>query len=78
MFKVLVSSIEFKEFTDYIIHSNQSSGNICTINQQYPNAKLTIRLLARSEPITGLFQISLVNKDELAALIHLSQGLIID
>ena len=77
-FKELMNSMEYKEFVDFVSHSNLLSGDICSVDPKYPNAKLIIKLLARSEPITGLFQISLLKSDELEAFIQLSQGIEID
>ena len=47
--------------------------NITSINLKYPNVKKIIELLNRSEPITGLFQFSLLTNTELRSVVELSK-----
>ena len=74
VFKSVIKSIP-DEFANYIVYTaSVREHNIVVINSNYPDAKNVILLLCHSEPITGLFQFSLLSKDEKKAIVLLSQG----
>ena len=70
----MVHSLESRELTDFIFFVNSIVAEVNLVNPKYPNAKVIIELLARSEPITGLFPTSLLCDNEKKALVQLSLG----
>ena len=44
------------------------------LNPEYGNVKKTIQLLSRNEPITGIFQFSILDNDERTTVALLSNG----
>ena len=76
-FKIL-NLIRSRELINFIFHANCVIDEVYLIDPKYPNAKLIIELLSRSEPITGLIQFSLLNISEMTAVMQLSHGSSID
>ena len=74
----MISSLKFKEFTDYLIFANSVREELYAVDYSYPNAKVLIELLSRAEPITGLFPISILDDQEMKAIVQLSHGTPID
>ena len=74
IFKSVIKSIP-NEFANYIVYTTiVHEHNIVNLNSNYPGAKHVILLLCHSEPITGLFQFSLLSNDERKVIVSLSQG----
>ena len=64
-----------KEFAEYIVYTTSiSKGKVIDVSQSYPNARSVIEFICHSEPLTGLFQFSLLNSNERKATVLLSQG----
>ena len=63
---------------DYIRHSNTYKEDIVNICQSFPNVKSIVNLLRRPEPITGLFQFSILTSAEQQSVVQLSMGKAVD
>ena len=59
------------ELTEYIKHTCINL-QIISISDEYPNVKKTVKLFSCSEPISGLFQFSLLTDYERQSLVRLS------
>ena len=71
-FHNMVHSLKCKELCDYIMYANNVEEEVCMINCEYPNARIIIELLSKSEPITGIFPISILSENEKVAVVNLS------
>ena len=69
-----MDSLNNQAFTDYILFSSCRSQNHVAINPEYGNVKKTIQLLSRNEPITGIFQFSILDNDDRTTVALLSNG----
>ena len=69
-----MDSLNNQAFTDYILFSSCRSQNHVALNPEYGNVKKTIQLLSRNEPITGIFQFSILDNDERTTVALLSNG----
>ena len=74
IFDELINSLNNQEFANYILFSSYRNQNYVTIKQEFGNVKKVIQLLSRTEPITGLFQFSILNKNERKTIAFLSNG----
>ena len=70
----LMDSLNNQAFTDYILFSSYRSQNHVALNPEYGNVKKIIQLLSRNEPITGIFQFSILDNDERTTVSLLSNG----
>ena len=70
----MVKSISIPEFSEYIQSSSVKNDNKVSINPDYPNARKIIEYLNHAEPITGVLQFSILNKDELQLVVQLTNG----
>ena len=70
----LMDSLNNQAFTDYILFSSCRSQNHVALNPEYGNVKKIIQLLSRNEPITGIFQFSILDNDERITVALLSNG----
>ena len=64
-----------KEFAEYIVYTTRiSKGKVVVVTQNYQNARSVIEFICFSEPLTGLFQFSLLKSNKRKANVLLSQG----
>ena len=63
-FDQLMESLNNKELSNYIQFSSSRCNKLVTINMEYSNVKKVIQLLCRSEPVTGLFQFSILDNNQ--------------
>ncbi|KAI6649515.1 hypothetical protein LOD99_11880 [Oopsacas minuta] len=70
----MVNSLEFEEITEYNIYANNLIDEVNVINPTYPNAKAILELFSRSEPISGIFPVSILSECEKKAIASLSCG----
>ncbi|KAI6650705.1 hypothetical protein LOD99_7756 [Oopsacas minuta] len=77
-FHTMINSLEFEEITEYIIYANNVIDEVNVINPTYPNAKAIMELFSRSEPISGIFPVSILSECENKAIASLSCGNQID
>ena len=68
------SSLNSSELTDYIHYSMVEQNNHIRINGDYPIVNKVLGLISRQNPITGLFQLSLLSDTERGLVVDLSQG----
>ena len=66
-----------QEFAKNILFSSYINQNFVTIKQEFENVKKVIQLLSRSEPITGLFQFTILDKNEKKSLVRIYQKCIL-
>ncbi|KAI6659971.1 hypothetical protein LOD99_14312 [Oopsacas minuta] len=59
--KDLLKSIH-KEMADYILFSSIRTENLVTISEEYIHVKKVIKLLCHTDPISGVFQFSLLDR----------------
>ncbi|KAI6650047.1 hypothetical protein LOD99_6262 [Oopsacas minuta] len=71
--KDLLKSIH-KEMADYILFSSISTENLVTISEEYIHVKKVIKLLCHTDPISGVFQFSLLEPNERKAIALLANG----
>ena len=74
VFHNTVTSLDFREFADYVTYSSSTDGQRVIIDQDYPLVKRVIEHFCHQESITGLFQFSLLTKVELSTVVLLSEG----
>ena len=70
----LMNSLNNQAFPDYILFSSYRCQNHVALSPEYGNVKKIIQLLSRNEPITGIFQFSILDKDERITVALLSNG----
>ena len=74
VFHNTVTSLDFREFADYVTFSRSTDGQRVIVDQDYPLVKRVMEHFCHQESITGLFQFSLLTKDELSTVVLLSEG----
>ena len=73
-FNELVNIQDKKEFCDYITSTSSKLDNWMTISEDHERVRKVIQLLCRNEPITGLFQFSILDASERKFIVQLSDG----
>ena len=72
-FKDILKSLN-KEMADYILFSSIRTENLVTISEDYRDVEKVIKLLCRTDPISGVFQFSLLKPNERKAIALLANG----
>ncbi|KAI6647027.1 hypothetical protein LOD99_8951 [Oopsacas minuta] len=69
----LLKSIH-KEMADYILFSSIRTENLVTISEEYIHVRKVLKLFCHTDPISGVFQFSLLEPNERKAIALLANG----
>ena len=73
IFNELLKSLD-QEMTNYISFSSNTTETLVTISGQYRNVEKVIKLLCYADPISGIFQFSMLEPNERKAIALLAHG----
>ena len=74
IFDEMIASLNNEELSNFVKFTSSISQDCVTVSNDYKTVRKVIRLFCHTEPITGLFQFSILDKEERKTIALLSHG----